>query len=100
MSETTMRMRLAALAVALGLSTGAANGQELVIWHDKGEDGLRMVEQMAQAYHYSCGTSFGWEESGSPPYLDTCSAHQSGHQSRPSPEETRQRSKPLTKAQL
>lgn len=38
-------------ATALGcVLAGAAGAEELVIWHDKGDDGIRMIEQMAEVY--------------------------------------------------
>jgi ABC-type glycerol-3-phosphate transport system substrate-binding protein len=42
-----------ALAVALGLAAalpGLAAAQDLVIWHDKADPGIAMIEQMAAAY--------------------------------------------------
>ncbi|WP_342358830.1 ABC transporter substrate-binding protein [Terrarubrum flagellatum] len=39
----------AALALAAALSSGA-RAQDIMIWHDKGEDGLKMIEQMAELY--------------------------------------------------
>ena len=48
------RARLAgciAGAFVMGLiSAGGLRAQEIMIWHDKGEDGLRMIEQMAELY--------------------------------------------------
>jgi multiple sugar transport system substrate-binding protein len=32
------------------LSATALRAQEIMIWHDKGEDGLKMIEQMAELY--------------------------------------------------
>src|SRR5258708_40295687 len=46
-----LRLLPAGLALALlaGLP-GLAAAQELMIWHDKGDDGLHMIEQMAALY--------------------------------------------------
>jgi len=53
----SMRSRLSRASItfasALGLAaalSGAAAAQELVIWHDKAEPGLAMIEQMATIY--------------------------------------------------
>ena len=40
---------LGATALACVLAT-AARAEELVIWHDKGDDGIRMIEQMSEIY--------------------------------------------------
>lgn len=40
---------LGATALACVLSL-AASAEELVIWHDKGDDGIRMIEQMSEIY--------------------------------------------------
>jgi len=49
-SGYSVRRRVAAIAMVAAFGLGSAQAQELVIWHDKGEDGLRMVTQMAEAY--------------------------------------------------
>ena len=41
---------IGSLFCAALLTSGAARAQEIMIWHDKGEDGLRMIEQMAELY--------------------------------------------------
>lgn len=44
-----MRRWLTTLAVLM-LSVGSVRAQDLVMWHDKGDDGVRMVERMAELY--------------------------------------------------
>jgi len=45
------RTRLAWLVAMAGmLAAPAARAQQLIIWHDKGDDGIRMVQQMAEIY--------------------------------------------------
>ena len=39
-----------ALLCVLAAPATAARAQEIVIWHDKGDDGLKMIDQMAQLY--------------------------------------------------
>lgn len=38
------------LTALSGTGFSSARAQEIMIWHDKGEDGLRMIEQMAALY--------------------------------------------------
>src|SRR6476620_5019006 len=53
-SEREVSMRIVAGALAsliFGLSfASAARSQEIMIWHDKGEDGLKMINEMAAVY--------------------------------------------------
>jgi ABC-type glycerol-3-phosphate transport system substrate-binding protein len=50
MTKKRLRLRIAALALATTAGVSLAHAQEIMIWHDKGEDGLRMIEQMAELY--------------------------------------------------
>jgi len=46
-----VNIRLLWLALlAACLTAGAAAAQEITIWHDKGDDGIRMIQQMADRY--------------------------------------------------
>ena len=42
--------QLVLLAACFSVSTGVAAAQEITIWHDKGDDGIRMIQQMADRY--------------------------------------------------
>ncbi|MBS7701120.1 MULTISPECIES: extracellular solute-binding protein [unclassified Chelatococcus] len=44
-----VRLIIAGAAGGVVLSAGAS-AQDIMIWHDKGEDGLRMIEQMSELY--------------------------------------------------
>ncbi|MBX3538818.1 MAG: carbohydrate ABC transporter substrate-binding protein [Chelatococcus sp.] len=44
-----VRLIIAGVAGGMVLSA-SASAQEIMIWHDKGEDGLRMIEQMSELY--------------------------------------------------
>jgi multiple sugar transport system substrate-binding protein len=46
-----MKLRWAALALVGALLAGApTRAQQLTIWHDKGDDGIRMIQRMAELY--------------------------------------------------
>ncbi len=38
------------VAVAALCASGAARAQQLIIWHDKGDDGIRMIQQMSDVF--------------------------------------------------
>ena len=42
--------RVLILAAMLWLQAGSAWAVDLVIWHDKGDDGIKMFNQIAAAY--------------------------------------------------
>jgi ABC-type glycerol-3-phosphate transport system substrate-binding protein len=44
------KWQLVLLAACFSVSTGVAAAQEITIWHDKGDDGIRMIQQMADRY--------------------------------------------------
>jgi ABC-type glycerol-3-phosphate transport system substrate-binding protein len=50
MIQSRMLSFISSVAAVTLLATGASHAQEIMIWHDKGEDGLRMIEQMAELY--------------------------------------------------
>jgi ABC-type glycerol-3-phosphate transport system substrate-binding protein len=50
MIKKRLRLRIAAFALADDGWCQSRSCQEIMIWHDKGEDGLRMIEQMAELY--------------------------------------------------
>jgi len=45
------RLRWTALAMVVALLAAApARAQQLIVWHDKGDDGVRMIQQMGELY--------------------------------------------------
>ena len=50
MIQSRLLSFISSVAAVTLLATGASHAQEIMIWHDKGEDGLRMIEQMAELY--------------------------------------------------
>ena len=45
-----VKLSLLASAAAIALTSGAASAQELVIWHDKGDDGLALVDALSEQF--------------------------------------------------
>ena len=50
MTVKTRLLRLALLVGCAAVVARAAVAQEITIWHDKGDDGIRMIQQMADKY--------------------------------------------------
>ncbi len=50
MKARTELLRLALLALSVAFGGRLATAQEITIWHDKGDDGIRMIQQMADRY--------------------------------------------------
>lgn len=50
MAQTRFFSFISSVAAVTLLASGATYAQEIMIWHDKGEDGLRMIEQMSELY--------------------------------------------------
>ena len=44
------QLRLASLVCSSASFAGMARAQQLVIWHDKGDDGIRMIQSMAEEF--------------------------------------------------
>jgi ABC-type glycerol-3-phosphate transport system substrate-binding protein len=50
MTAKTRLLRLALLVGCAAMVARASVAQEITIWHDKGDDGIRMIQQMADKY--------------------------------------------------